>query len=220
MGLHHARSLPSTPGPARPDGNGNGHAQFDGDGAAAEPPMQGDLLDMDPELVRDALARAHQLLSQTARRRPETEELRGGRVDGPGIAIDFAMQTVYRSGRPVRVTPTEFRPARARAPKGGGRGAGGPAPRRLARPGRAVPGDRHSHRTAAAQARGPSQAASAHPHRARSGLSLPGLTGPERSREGAGGPHSPDAGPNPTRGSMPCRSTLPTRRCLWASQGS
>jgi DNA-binding response OmpR family regulator len=109
MRLHPARSLPSAPGQARANGNGNDHAQLDRDGAAAEPPMQDDVLDMDPELVRDALARAHQLLSQTARRGPEAEELRGGRVDGPGIAIDFAMQTVYRSGRPVRITPTEFR---------------------------------------------------------------------------------------------------------------
>lgn len=72
-------------------------------------PTQSDLLDRDPELVRNALARAHELLSQTERHDPEAKEPRGVRVDGQAITIDFALQQVYRAGRPVRVTPTEFR---------------------------------------------------------------------------------------------------------------
>lgn len=69
---------------------------------------RGAVLDMDAALVRDVLARVQELLAQVepaaAGEEPESAE------DGhAGIVIDLPTQTVRRSGRPVRVTPTEFR---------------------------------------------------------------------------------------------------------------
>jgi hypothetical protein len=78
----------------------------------APPEHEGDLsargavLDMDAALVRDVLARVQELLAQAEPDGGEPESAENGHA---GIVIDLPTQTVWRSGRPVRVTPTEFR---------------------------------------------------------------------------------------------------------------
>jgi hypothetical protein len=70
---------------------------------------RGAVLDMDAALVRDVLARVQELLAQAepdGADDGEPEESANGRT---GIVIDLPTQTVWRSGRAVRVTPTEFR---------------------------------------------------------------------------------------------------------------
>jgi hypothetical protein len=69
---------------------------------------RGGVLDMDAALVRDVLARVQELLAQAdadGSVDEEQEVVRGKSA----IVIDLPTQTVWRSGRPVRVTPTEFR---------------------------------------------------------------------------------------------------------------
>lgn len=69
-------------------------------------PRSGDtVLDMDPQLVRDILGRVQEVLAMAD---GEYEPTLGARDQG-GIAIDLPTQTVWRSGRPVRLSPTEFR---------------------------------------------------------------------------------------------------------------
>ncbi len=73
----------------------------------SDPAARGAVLDMDAALVRDVLARVQELLAQAE---PEGgEEPEGAEHGQTGIVIDLPTQTVWRSGRPVRVTPTEFR---------------------------------------------------------------------------------------------------------------
>jgi len=67
---------------------------------------RGAVLDMDAALVRDVLARVQELLAQAE---PDGEEPESAEDGHAGIVIDLPTQTVWRSGRPVRVTPTEFR---------------------------------------------------------------------------------------------------------------
>ena len=67
---------------------------------------RGAVLDMDAALVRDVLARVQELLAQAE---PDGEEPESAENGHAGIVIDLPTQTVWRSGRPVRVTPTEFR---------------------------------------------------------------------------------------------------------------
>ena len=66
-------------------------------------------IDMDAALVRDVLARVQELLAQAEPEGTEGEELERSADGHSGIVIDLPTQTVWRSGRPVRVTPTEFR---------------------------------------------------------------------------------------------------------------
>jgi hypothetical protein len=66
-------------------------------------------LDGDAALVRDVLARVQELLSQTLPEGTGASEVAGAADGQEGITIDLPTQTVWRSGRPVRVTPTEFR---------------------------------------------------------------------------------------------------------------
>jgi hypothetical protein len=72
---------------------------------------RGGVLDMDASLVRDVLARVQELLAQADAdgSRDEEEEAPGSGSGKSAIVIDLPTQTVWRSGRPVRVTPTEFR---------------------------------------------------------------------------------------------------------------
>ena len=63
-------------------------------------------LDMDPELVRDVLARVQELLAQA---KADANESVPQASEQDDIAIDLPTQTVWRSGRPIRVSPTEFR---------------------------------------------------------------------------------------------------------------
>ena len=80
-----------------------------GDGDAlprVDPVSGGPVLDMDPELVRDVLARVQELLAQAKAEASEPVPPAGEQDD---IAIDLPTQTVWRSGRPIRVSPTEFR---------------------------------------------------------------------------------------------------------------
>lgn len=78
--------------------------EHDGDPAA-----RGAVLDMDAALVRDVLARVQELLAQAEPESASGEEAESGDDGHAGIVIDLPTQTVWRSGRPVRVTPTEFR---------------------------------------------------------------------------------------------------------------
>lgn len=78
--------------------------EHDGDPAA-----RGAVLDMDAALVRDVLARVQELLAQAEPESASGEEPESGDDGHAGIVIDLPTQTVWRSGRPVRVTPTEFR---------------------------------------------------------------------------------------------------------------
>jgi two-component system, OmpR family, alkaline phosphatase synthesis response regulator PhoP len=64
----------------------------------------------DPQLVRDLVARVEQLLAQA---RPESRE---SDSSGPGttvvagdITLDLPLQAVFRGGRQIKVTQTEFR---------------------------------------------------------------------------------------------------------------
>ncbi len=77
-------------------------------GQRADLTGRGVVLDMDAALVRDVLARVQELLAQADPDADdgEPEEPANGRT---GIVIDLPTQTVWRSGRAVRVTPTEFR---------------------------------------------------------------------------------------------------------------
>lgn len=80
----------------------------DGDAASAiEPTSRGTVLDMDAALVRDVLARVQELLAHADPEGPGEEEAPGNGKSA--IVIDLPTQTVWRSGRPVRVTPTDFR---------------------------------------------------------------------------------------------------------------
>jgi len=84
-------------------------------GTLALPEHEGDLaargavLDMDAALVRDVLARVQELLAQAEPDGAGGEEPETAENGHAGIVIDLPTQTVWRSGRPVRVTPTEFR---------------------------------------------------------------------------------------------------------------
>lgn len=81
----------------------------DAEGQRLELTGRGAELDMDAALVRDVLARVQELLAQAEpddANDGEPEESANGRT---GIVIDLPTQTVWRSGRAVRVTPTEFR---------------------------------------------------------------------------------------------------------------
>lgn len=97
---------------SRPDSGANRGAdhvvlalpEHDGDSAA-----RGAVLDMDAALVRDVLARVQELLAQAEPEGAGTEDPEGAGDGRSGIVIDLPTQTVWRSGRPVRVTPTEFR---------------------------------------------------------------------------------------------------------------
>jgi DNA-binding response OmpR family regulator len=106
------------------NGNENGHAvphgAEDGFGIARSAPdreavssidlsSRGAVLDMDAALVRDVLARVQELLAQADADGSGDEEQEGPRNGKSAIVIDLPTQTVWRSGRPVRVTPTEFR---------------------------------------------------------------------------------------------------------------
>jgi two-component system KDP operon response regulator KdpE len=71
--------------------------------------MRGAVLDMDAALVRDVLARVKELLAQAEPDDAGGDEPEGADNGQAGIVIDLPTQTVWRSGRPVRVTPTEFR---------------------------------------------------------------------------------------------------------------
>ena len=64
------------------------------------------MLDMDAELVRDVLVRVEELLAQA---NAEGQEPTRRSSEQGEIAIDLPTQTVWRAGRSVRVTPTEFR---------------------------------------------------------------------------------------------------------------
>jgi transcriptional regulator len=107
----------ATAGKAKRNGGTPGtRANGSGDHATlATPEHEGDLtargavLDMDAALVRDVLARVQELLSQAEPEGVGGEEPEGGEHGHAGIVIDLPTQTVWRSGRPVRVTPTEFR---------------------------------------------------------------------------------------------------------------
>ena len=70
---------------------------------------RGTVLDMDAALVRDVLARVQELLAQADPEGPGDGEAEGSGNGTSAIVIDLPTQTVWRSGRPVRVTPTEFR---------------------------------------------------------------------------------------------------------------
>lgn len=87
-----------------------GLAAPDGEvGQRADLAGRGVVLDMNAALVRDVLARVQELLAQAepdGAEDGEPEESAKGRT---GIVIDLPTQTVWRSGRAVRVTPTEFR---------------------------------------------------------------------------------------------------------------
>ena len=74
-----------------------------------DPAARGAVLDMDAALVRDVLARVQELLAQAEPESASGEEPESGDDGHAGIVIDLPTQTVWRSGRPVRVTPTEFR---------------------------------------------------------------------------------------------------------------
>ena len=71
-----------------------------------DPMSGGTVLDMDPELVKEVLARVRELLAQAQAEAngsaPQTSEQ-------DDIAIDLPTQTVWRSGQPIRLSPTEFR---------------------------------------------------------------------------------------------------------------
>ena len=71
-----------------------------------DPVSGGTVLDMDPELVRDVLARVQELLAQA---KADANESVPQASEQDDIAIDLPTQTVWRSGRPIRVSPTEFR---------------------------------------------------------------------------------------------------------------
>lgn len=80
-----------------------------GDGnplSAVDPVSGGAELDMDPELVRDVLAHVRELLAQA---KADANESVPQASEQDDIAIDLPTQTVWRSGRPIRVSPTEFR---------------------------------------------------------------------------------------------------------------
>jgi len=71
-----------------------------------EPASGGPVLDMDPELVRDVLARVQELLAQA---KADASEPPPEASEPDDITIDLPTQTVWRSGRAIRVSPTEFR---------------------------------------------------------------------------------------------------------------
>jgi DNA-binding response OmpR family regulator len=88
------------------DRRSNDHRAFAWNGVDSR--IEGHLAAIEPEMINDALTRAHELLSQTAgltdaAAEPEDRDSEG-RID-----IDLPMQAVYRAGRAVRLTPTEFR---------------------------------------------------------------------------------------------------------------
>ena len=86
-----------------------GRAVTAGDGnplLPVDPVSGGAGLDMDPELVRDVLARVQELLAQA---KADVNESVPQASEQDDIAIDLPTQTVWRSGRPIRVSPTEFR---------------------------------------------------------------------------------------------------------------
>jgi len=97
-------------------GKGNGRAPVDDPGASIDDTTlalserEGSpRIDMDAALVRDVLARVQELLAQAEPEGAEGEGTKGSANGHAGIVIDLPTQTVWRSGRPVRVTPTEFR---------------------------------------------------------------------------------------------------------------
>jgi len=109
-----------------PVGNGKEHGhtaadgmedQFDAAGSAPDRDAvssmdltsRGGVLDMDAALVRDVLARVQELLAQADADGSADEEPEAPGNGKSAIVIDLPTQTVRRSGRPVRVTPTEFR---------------------------------------------------------------------------------------------------------------
>ena len=81
----------------------------DGVGQRADLAGRGVVLDMDAALVRDVLARVQELLAQAEQDGAEDGEPEESARGRTGIVIDLPTQTVRRSGRAVRVTPTEFR---------------------------------------------------------------------------------------------------------------
>jgi hypothetical protein len=99
-----------------PKGKSNGRAPADDLGSSVDdttlaPPERegGPRIDMDAALVRDVLVRVRELLDQAEPDGAEDESTKGSANGHVGIVIDLPTQTVWRSGRPVRVTPTEFR---------------------------------------------------------------------------------------------------------------
>jgi len=97
-------------------GKGNGRAPADDPGASVDDTTlalserEGSpRIDMDAALVRDVLARVQELLAQAEPEGAEDEGTKGSANGHAGIVIDLPTHTVWRSGRPVRVTPTEFR---------------------------------------------------------------------------------------------------------------
>lgn len=117
MRLHRLEPDSATVAKAKRNGGANGAGA---NGSAdrltlALPEPEGDLnargavLDMDAALVRDVLARVQELLAQAEPEGAGGEEPEGAENGHTGIVIDLPTQTVWRSGRPVRVTPTEFR---------------------------------------------------------------------------------------------------------------
>ena len=99
---------------AKPKHNGRGAADDPGgsldDMTLALPEREGSpRIDMDAALVRDVLVRVQELLDQAEPEGTEDESTQGSATGHAGIVIDLPTQTVWRSSRPVRVTPTEFR---------------------------------------------------------------------------------------------------------------
>ena len=78
-------------------------------GPRVDPTGRGVVLDMDAALVRDVLARVQELLAHAEPDGGDGAEPEESGDERTGIVIDLPTQTVWRSGRPVRVTPTEFR---------------------------------------------------------------------------------------------------------------
>jgi DNA-binding response OmpR family regulator len=71
-----------------------------------EPDLEAAEAPAEPELVRDVLERVTEVLAHTAGSGGSQPAVLG---TSDSIAIDLPTQMVYRAGRPVRVTPTEFR---------------------------------------------------------------------------------------------------------------
>lgn len=105
-------------------GTRNGHAQLssvngsldeaslalpDAEGQRLDLAGRGAVLDMDAALVRDVLARVQELLAHAEPDGADDDEPEDSASGRTGIVIDLPTQTVWRSGRAVRVTPTEFR---------------------------------------------------------------------------------------------------------------
>lgn len=111
---------PAPVGSGRQNGQAVAHGAEDRFGIARSVPdrdvvspidlaSRGAVLDMDAALVRDVLARVQELLAQADPDGSGDEEPEASGNGKSAIVIDLPTQTVWRSGRPVRVTPTEFR---------------------------------------------------------------------------------------------------------------